>query len=319
MSRNFGVGSRDMVSAVRIGLRRAVDNGEISFSAAETVLDRFRVVSEREMRPRGIRRLENITPELLIEIGRGFADSVDDGDMSASYAQNLISSVNTAMKKVGNEGWRVVSPTKECSIPSRSQVRKSPPTGMDGLQFHEAISNAMGKRLGRGTVIAELARGFGLRAKEASLLNARAALNSAELEGVVFIESGTKGGRPRKVPVTSSEQIDVLRRAAGIQGSDKSMIPAGQTWAEFREGEVRRIRELLQLHGISRLHELRAVYACNRYQQLSGHLPPLLGGKAARELDIKVRLEVAEELGHGRIDVTNAYLGGRRNGNCARS
>ncbi|GJA08689.1 hypothetical protein KAM333_41170 [Aeromonas caviae] len=30
---------------------------------------------------------------------------------------------------------------------------------------------------------------------------------------------------------------------------------------------------------------------------------------AARELDLQAREQVAAELGHGRIDVTNAYLG----------
>ena len=95
------------------------------------------------------------------------------------------------------------------------------------------------------------------------------------------------------------------------------MIPADETWAGFREGEIRKTRELFQLHGISRLHELRAVYACNCYQQLSGQLPPLMGGRVECELDYKVRLEIAEELGHGRVDVTNAYLGGRRDGRSA--
>ncbi|MOA23223.1 Integrase [compost metagenome] len=144
-------------------------------------------------------------------------------------------------------------------------------------------------------------------------MDARAALRWADGHEHLTITAGTKGGRPRQIPLSNREwQIKVLERAAAIQGSHHSLVPKELTWKEFREGEVRQARELLQRYGITRLHELRAAYACDRYARISGCLAPVLGGKAGREVDVRARMQVAEELGHGRIDVTNAYLGGQR-------
>ena len=208
--------------------------------------------------------------------------------------------------RVATQGaWQRVSPTRECGIDQRSAIRETPPTGFDRALLERGVA-ALNER---AVAIADLARELGLRSKEASLLNAHAALREAVSRGAVTITDGTKGGRSREIPLTSARQIAVLERAAAAQGAARAVMPADQNWKSWRENGLREIRETLQQHGVSRLHDLRSAYACDRYQQITGYSSPVLGGQAPRDIDREARLQIANELGHGRISITNAYLG----------
>ncbi|MCZ7564338.1 MAG: hypothetical protein M5U08_11655 [Burkholderiales bacterium] len=79
-----------------------------------------------------------------------------------------------------------------------------------------------------------------------------------------------------------------------------------------------RLRNVLQKFGVTRrelgitAHGLRHEYAADRYETFSGAAAPVRGGVAPdAETDDRARLQVAEELGHSRIEVVAAYLGGR--------
>lgn len=312
MSRNYGLGSRDMSSAGRICLDRAALARQISFATAATVGERFgRFVGYAQSRDVG--RMELITREFVVGYGQHLAERVADGALSVSYAHNLVSAVNTVMELATHGRWQAISPVNDCGIEKRSHIRRTPPSGLDREVLEKALHALRAAGLDRGAAIAELARDLGLRSREGALLDAQAALRWTDGHEYLVIAAGTKGGRPRQIPLSNRErQFKVLERAAAVQGSHHSLVPKELTWKEFREGEVRQARELLKRYGITRLHELRAAYACERYALLSGCLAPVLGGKADREVDVQARMQVAEELGHGRIDVTNAYLGGRR-------
>ena len=103
----------------------------------------------------------------------------------------------------------------------------------------------MGERAG---AVVELARELGLRSKEASLLDARAALAEASERGAVTITEGSKGGREREVPITSPGQVQALERAAQAQGDARAVMPPGENWKTWREGELREAREVVQEH-----------------------------------------------------------------------
>ena len=127
------------------------------------------------------------------------------------------------------------------------------------------------------------------------------------------ISDGTKGGREREVPITSEGQREALERAAQAQGDARAVMPPGENWQTWREGELRDAREVVQEHTGGGLHDLRAAYACERYQALTGHAAPSAGGEITdKDRDAAARMAVAEELGHGRIDVVAEYVGGRR-------
>jgi integrase len=56
-------------------------------------------------------------------------------------------------------------------------------------------------------------------------------------------------------------------------------------------------------------HGLRHQYAADKYRDSTGSPPPVNGGGAVEpELDIATRRNIAERLGHGRVQITNAYL-----------
>lgn len=60
-------------------------------------------------------------------------------------------------------------------------------------------------------------------------------------------------------------------------------------------------------------HELRAAFACERYEHLTHHKAPIKGGqcyRADRSLDQLARRQISYELGHNRIDVVSSYVGG---------
>jgi len=305
---NFGLQTRDMSKAGSFAMNREVAAGSASFSTAATVSERFNQFS-MHAKEEGLRRLEEVSREFVTVYGQALADKVADGALSAAYAQNLVSAVNTVMGAATRGQWQSVSPTKECLIAQRINVRQTPATSIDRERFEVAQAATTE----RGQAIVGLARDFGLRSKEASLINAKSALNEAKSTGKVTIVYGTKGGREREVPITHERQIASLSRAAEVQGEGRSLVPNNQTWSQFRNGELRDTRETLQEHGIKGIHDLRAAYASERYQALTGERTPLEGGQASKADDLAARKILAVELGHGRerVDVIGAYIGGR--------
>lgn len=311
MSRNFGLGQRDMAKAGQVALQNSAREGAVSFSTASTNSDRWDSFAAWA-KDEGVKKMENVTPELVKEYGQELAERVSSGDMAASTAQNYISAVNSVMSIATQGGWQSVSPTKDCRIAERSAVRQDAPGALDRGAYGravEAVRDQVGERAG---VVVELARELGLRSKEASLLDARAALAEASERGAVTITEGSKGGREREVPITSPGQVQALERAAQAQGDARAVMPPEQDWKSWREGELREAREVVQEHTGGGLHDLRASYACERYKALTGHAAPCAGGQIEdRERDQAARLAVAEELGHGRAEVTSEYVGGR--------
>jgi integrase len=230
--------------------------------------------------------------------------------MAASTAQNLVSAVNSVMTLATKGQWQSVSPTRECGIAERSSIRDQAPGALDRSSYERAVAEVRSQLGERAAAVVELCRELGLRSKEASLIDARAALSEALSRGTITVSEGTKGGRDRVIPVTSERQIEALSRAAQAQGSDRSMIPSSESWKTWREGDLRAAREIVREHTGEGLHGLRASYACERYQALTGSPAPVAGGSGVdRALDREARAIIAEELGHGRIDVTSEYLG----------
>ena len=305
---NYGLLTRDVGKAGTFAANDAARSGSMSYSSAATIGERWQHFAAYAKQA-GYRRLESVTAQLVAAYGQTIAARVSIGDLSAAYGQNLVSAVNTVMTLATKGQWQSVSPTKDCGIEKRSNVRLDTPQGLNRNSVNTVVSAMRGSGQERGAVIVELARELGLRSKEASLIDARSALKQALERGVVSITHGTKGGRAREVPMQRQNQIAVLQRAVGVQQNARSLVPPEQTWAQWREGGLRAARETLQQHSISRLHELRAAYAVERYQQITGQMPPAMGGSVSRDHDRSARLIIAEELGHSRIAIMTAYLG----------
>jgi len=152
-----------------------------------------------------------------------------------------------------------------------------------------------------------LCKEFGLRREEAQKIVPEIAHKGDFLE---LRGSWCKGGRPRDIRITTEAQRNALARAKEVSAG-KSLIPSEKSYI----AHSRAFQSATARQGIS-AHQLRHAYAQNRYQKLTGKMPPNLGGKPKREMDLaerlvdrEARLEISTELGHGREDVVNAYLG----------
>lgn len=310
MTRNYNLLTRVMAHAGRQVLDTAAGRGECSFATVDAVADRWAQFASFA-KAQGIGRMERVSPELVREYGLGLARRVDAAEISPAYAQNLVSAVNTVMGFV--RPWRSISPTKDCGIPTRTTIRHVAPATLDRSTFDGIIGQMMQSGLIRQSVLASLARNFGLRSKEASLLDAAVALRQAQHWNTVQIKDGTKGGRLREVPITMPFQIRTLADAAQVQGDARSMVPIAETWSQWRNGGLREGREVLKQQGCPGYHDLRAAYACERYSMLTGFSAPVCqeGSRPERDVDYAARMVISHELGHDRVDVVASYIGAR--------
>ena len=308
---NYGLRTRDIVKAGKQAMRNEAKNGKRGYTGAKTTGERWSNFGKWVRENHGVRFLEKVEKEHVVEYGKTLAAQVENGQITASTAQNNLSAVNTVMTSVRSGDWQTVSPTKDCNIEKRSNVRTTAPTA-DKDAVASAVASVAHEVSPRAAAVVELARELGLRSKEASLLNAQIALKEARETGLVSVKAGTKGGRARTVPVTEKSQITALERSAAAQSGEKSMIPAEKNWKSWRAGELRQAREILQRETGGGLHDLRAAYACARYSAITNAQPPVFGGiQIARDVDEQARLTISKELGHNRVDVTTAYIGGR--------
>ena len=156
----------------------------------------------------------------------------------------------------------------------------------------------------------KLEAAFGLRREEALKMRPILADRGDRL---ALKASWCKGGRYREIPVTHEKQRALLDEVRALVG-DGSLIGEGRNYYQALKGYE---NQLLKA-GISNAHGYRHAYAQWRYRQLTGWSCPAAGGptvdrmtsaQAAR--DRTARMEVSHELGHGRLDVTDTYLGRR--------
>lgn len=310
MTRNFGLGTRDLAKAGKIALTLLQQRKGCSFSSAATNSQRWDLFA-KFAKSNGVGRMERINYELVQKYAAKLRDQVENLELSPATAQNYLSAVNTVMH-AASDSWESVRPVADCSMQKRNNVRADPPPKPD--KVNEAIKSLIHHGHSRTAAIAELALQFGLRSKEASLLNCKKALNEAQDKGYITVSDGTKGGRDRIVPVINESQLDALSSANVIQGTERNLIPKSETWKSWREGELRSGREALKEFGITGYHELRATYACARYTELTGHLAPCQLGfrEASKQADDEARKQISSELGHGRIDIMVNYIGGMK-------
>ena len=169
----------------------------------------------------------------------------------------------------------------------------------------------------------EICYRFGARPKEARHFRPHGALIPRELaferdaaaypecEEFVRFAQGTKGGRPRDEPLQTEEQRELLTRLQSIVAKGWYVGEPGRTAAQNQD----RFYNVLRRFGITKAalgvtaHGLRHQHANDRYEELTGEPSPVRGGAGNGEGDATARLAVASELGHGRIAISDAYLG----------
>ena len=156
-----------------------------------------------------------------------------------------------------------------------------------------------------------LQQAFGLRREESMKFQVRYADQGNHIR---LKSSWCKGGRPREIPVRTAAQralLDEIRTVTG-GGAKVSLIPAKLKYVE----QLHKYEYQTQQAELSNMHGLRHAYAQERYLELTGWPCPVQGGPhrtamspVDRASDETARLTIAEELGHGREEITTVYLG----------
>jgi len=156
----------------------------------------------------------------------------------------------------------------------------------------------------------KLSHYFGLRVKEA----ARFQPYQDHTDDFLIITRGTKGGKPRVVPVVTDEQKQVLDEAKALcHDKNDSMIPRMKEQGAWLKHYYR----VVNRHGISREngitpHGLRHGYAHRLYEQEAGVKPKAVTGNSVEVdsvVDRLARLIVSQQLGHNRESISSAYIG----------
>lgn len=254
----------------------------------------------------------DITKEHIECYGDNLKQQVNASAMKVAYAQNLLSSVNVVLSVLRGDNQLTVSPSR--LVGERAVVREYSPRTVDQTQLLKALQVLERKNERHVLLLASLCREFGLRFKEASLLTVPRALKQSRTEGRINITTGTKGGRgkhaDRWVPVTQ-QGLKLIKQIHRELGNQKNLIPKPLNYVQWRNLAYSQWRTATIETDIRGFHDLRAAYACERYQQITGSPAPVVNGSrvATKALDHKARSIIALELGHNRINVLVAYIG----------
>lgn len=308
-SRNFGWG-KGLGYAAKAALRDRYGDGHFATVAEHdgrwsAAVDYFRNVGIRDAKEIGLVQLQDYATHI--------AQSVEDGIYEISYAQNFLSSANVVLKALrGNDHVRV-SPA--AYVGRRCNIRRVPPTGLDWEEVRRCAECLREEGMPRAAAAIELARALGPRLRECALADLVRWRKEFKECQAVNIQDGTKGGRdaPRWVGVDAFASDAILRALEARPLGSRNLIAANEQLIHVYRGEFARARGVMKLHGIDGYHDMRAAYACQRYEQITGQPAPVISGVVAEhELDVKAREIIAYELGHARIDVVSSYVGGRR-------
>jgi hypothetical protein len=312
MSRNFGLGSRDMDFAGKL----AAANFYPSYGSSALVARRWALFVLYLRESTEIRRMENITRDVVVEYGLHLKVRCETGALSRHSVVCYMSAVNTILAIGRGDNLLRVSPVRDLQLSRSLKAEK-----IDrGARFSWDLCCKLGAA---NKTLCKLHRSWGLRFEEAAKLDARKALAEVLSTEKITIAAGTKGGKARTVVLREGAlQIDVLREAADLQGDQKSLIPSDLKYAVFAS----RAHNKAYHHGV-RFHDARHAFCQALYLRLTGWKSPIalslskkkhlkftmlehdLSEVEYRSIDQNARKTIAREMGHERVSVTTSYLG----------
>ncbi|NMZ24828.1 integrase [Pseudomonas proteolytica] len=316
--RNFGYG-RQMSYAGSQALKELFDGGH--FATVKAHSDRWRAFVRwcRSEDGPGYNDARQIDLQTLHNYANYLRQQIQQGDICIATAQNRLSSVNRTLAALrGDQDVRLPSPSQALGE-HRANVRKRSPDGQERQHLHRVIELLIEQNHNRVAAIALLARETGMRLRETVLADLPRLHREATRFGRINIQDGTKGGRsgafaPRWIDANNGVKAALQLALSVSPNASRNLLARSESYVVFLRDVVRPAREILHQQGIKGLHDLRAAYACERYEQLTTHVPPVNGGLSHhidREVDLGARQQISYELGHSRIDVVSAYIGGR--------
>ena len=232
-------------------------------------------------------------------------------------AAGWMANVNTTVRRFGI--WigkpDLCPPLAELLLEPWSAQRRYAATvpkswGASGQDEEEAIARVGAECHVTGLQL-RMAKAFGVRVQEFLMFKP----DELVVAGHIYVRDGTKGGRPRVVPIETQEQRALLDEAKEIAAQHKHGLLVAKPGLSLKQA-LSRFYNTLSKVGITRkamgitTHGLRHGYACKIYKQLTAQDAPVLGGGYVDpETDKKARMEIAKRLGHSRIYIVSAYIG----------
>lgn len=171
-----------------------------------------------------------------------------------------------------------------------------------------------------------LIRTFGLRRKEAVMMRPHACVvpfaathlppERRTADTYLWVCQGSKGGRPRFVPIASAAQQEALRYAQSVAGGTEAHLSHPQRDLKQNLNHfsyvLRRFGLTLKERGATG-HGLRHEVFVEIWSRATGSAPPVRGGALPpREVLDAARQEIADLAGHARKRAAGAYVGSVR-------
>ncbi|MFF5867666.1 integrase domain-containing protein [Pseudomonas sp. NPDC012596] len=316
--RNFGYG-RQLSYAGRQALEDLFAGGH--FATVKAHGDRWQAFVRwcRSEEGPGYNDARQIDRQTLEDYVAYLRQQIQRGELCIATAQNRLSSVNRTLAALrGDQDVKVISPSQTLGK-HRSNVRTRAPDGLDYQEVQRVALSLVEHQYERVAAIIMLARTTGMRLREAMLADLPRLHREAESLVRINIQDGTKGGRsgasaPRWIIANEAVKAALQFSFHAAPTGSRNLLTQNESYAALLRQTVLPTRETLHTHGLKGFHELRAAYACERYEQLTGHAAPVNGGHCYRinhDLDQQAHQQISLELGHNRIDVVSAYIGGR--------
>lgn len=315
-SRNYGFG-RKLEYAITSCLRTHFGDGH--FATVQAHSERCSLFCDWLLSSHQIADARRINQEVFYEYAAHVRALLENGDISVSTATNRISSVNVVMKILRGDTKVRISKIGKVLGEKRCHIRTIAPQGMIFEQLAPLIDDLIKTDLPRVAAIIMLARAAGMRLREAILADLPRLKREALRLGEINIQDGCKGGRggafaPRWVPATDKVLSAIEFASSASPPGSRNLLSPTESYVEFLRVTVNASRNTLKAHGLPRFHDLRAAYACSRYQELAGIPAPVCvsddeSSVLPRSCNREARQIVSRELGHERLEVTNAYLG----------
>ena len=284
--RNFGYG-RQLSYAGPQALKDMFGGGHYGTVKAHS--DRWQAFVRwcRSEQGPGIDDARQINRKVLADYAVYLREVVRRGELAVSTAQNRLSSVNRTMAALrGDQCVKLPSPSKALGM-QRTGVRQSVPQGQDREQVKQIVEALCSEHQQRAAAIVLLARATGMRLREAILADLPRLNHEAEVCGKINIQDGTKGGRagasaPRWIAVSDNVR-DALEFARLVSPAGcRNLIAPHESYLNLLQESIRPARDILHTHNLKGFHELRAAYACERYEQITQHRAPINGGECCK-------------------------------------
>ncbi|TYB81852.1 MAG: hypothetical protein FXF54_14445 [Kosmotoga sp.] len=248
-------------------------------------------------------------------------EKVDGNEISTGHTANIISSLNSMFNYFYKDDLKLSA--REYGLSRGKQFSGVDKSVSDDLHnkfvdfLMDKFTDSGDSRYEALRLQVELQRNAGLRFKESALFSGRELGRNGELS----ISKGTKGGQPRTFNATDKQKelissIKVFRKESNFT---KSLIPNNMSFKEWRHFAYYATKEFNNKNNTQyNFHGERHHYAQNRYKELMGHEPPVKGMDSkeipvkeenSSEIEYQARMQISEELGHHRLDITSHYLG----------